>query len=274
MVRGRAQEVATRVRLLCYDLLLRGEEARLTERSLERLRQALEETRGRARAGLASDYDVLRLEVELANLEPKLLEARNARASARRRLGLELALEGPVRLRLAGSAVLASAEPGPALPAGDLVETALAHRSDVIQLRQAAELGRRQVRLEQVEYLPKLSLFATWDVQAQQDGRPDFFGSARTRATSRMAGLSVDLPLFTGLQRDARIDHRRAALRRCRSGRGWPADRRRSRCGTWRRRWPRPAAASKASASPWTRPGGGSRSPAPASARASAASWR
>ena len=213
MVRGRAQEVATRVRLLCYDLLLRGEEARLTERSLDRLRQALEETRGRARAGLASDYDVLRLEVELANLEPKLLEARNARASARRRLGLELALEGPVRLRLAGSAALASAEPGPALPAGDLVETALAHRSDVTQLRQAAELGRRQVRLEQVEYLPKLSLFATWDVQAQQDGRPDFFGSARTRATSRMAGLSVDLPLFTGLQRDARIDQRRAALR-------------------------------------------------------------
>ena len=213
MVRGRSQEVATRVRLLCYDLLLRGEEVRLTGRSLERLRQALEETRGRARAGLASDYDVLRLEVELANLEPKLLEARNARASARRRLGLELALEEPVRLRLAESATLTSSDPGPGLPAGDLVRTALAHRSDVLQLRLAAELGRRQVRLEQVEYLPKLSLFATWDVQAQQDGAPDFFGSSRTRATSKMAGLSVDLPLFIGLQRDARIDQKQAALR-------------------------------------------------------------
>ena len=213
MVRGQSQQVATRVRLLCYDLLLRGEEVRLTERSLERLRQALEETRGRARAGLASDYDVLRLEVELANLEPSLLLARNARDSARRRLGLELALDDPGRLRLSEGASLLAGESASVLPEGDLVQTALAHRSDVRQLEQTAELSRKQVRIEQVEYLPKLSLFATWDVQAQQDGRPDFFGSARTRATSKMAGLSVELPLFTGLQRDARIGQRRSALR-------------------------------------------------------------
>ena len=213
MVRGQSQQVATRVRLLCFDLLLRGEEVRLTERSLDRLRQALDETRARARAGLASDYDVLRLEVELANLEPELLKARNARDSARRRLGLELALDDPGRLRLSGSASLTTADSGRELPDGDLVQTALAHRSDVRQLEQSAELSRRQVRIEQAEYLPKLSLFATWDVQAQQDGRPDFFGSARNRATSKMAGLSVELPLFSGLQRDARIDQRQAALR-------------------------------------------------------------
>ena len=213
MVRGHSQQVATRVRLLCYELLLRGEEVRLTERSLERLRQALDETRGRARAGLASDYDVLRLEVELANLEPQLLLARNARESARRRLGLELALDDPGRVRLSESTTLSAAEAGPGLPAGDLVQTALAHRSDVRQLEQTSELGRRQVQLEQVEYLPKVSLFATWDVQAQQNGRLDFFGSEDNRATSKIAGVSVDLPLFSGLQRDARVDQRRAALR-------------------------------------------------------------
>ena len=213
VVRGHSQQVATRVRLLCYDLLLRGEEVRLTERSLDRLRQALDETRGRARAGLASDYDVLRLEVELANLEPSLLLARNARDSARRRLGLELALDDPGRLRLSAGASLLAGESAPVLPEGDLVQTALAHRSDVRQLEHTAELSRKQVRIEQVEYLPKLSLFATWDVQAQQDGRPDFFGSSRNRATSKMAGLSVELPLFTGLQRDARIGQRQSALR-------------------------------------------------------------
>ncbi len=213
MVRGHAQQVATRVRLLCYDLLLRGEEVRLIERSLDRLRQALEETRGRARAGLASDYDVLRLEVELANLEPRLLLARNARASGRRRLGLELAVDDPGRLRLSESGTLTTARPGLELPAGDLVQTALSRRSDVRQLEENAELRRRLLRREQAEYLPRVSLFATWDVQAQQDGRPDFFGSANNRATSKIAGLSVELPLFTGLQRDARIDREQAVLR-------------------------------------------------------------
>ena len=213
MVRGRSQQVATRVRLLCYELLLRGEEVQVTERSLERLRQALEEIRGRARAGLASDYDALRLEVELANLEPQLLLARNARDSARRRLGLELALDDPGRLRLSESAALTAAEPGPVLPEGDLLRTALAHRSDVRQSEQTAELSRRQVRLEQVEYLPTVSLFATFDLQAQQNGRLDFFGSGDNRATSKIAGVSVALPLFSGLQRDARVDQKRAALR-------------------------------------------------------------
>ena len=69
------------------------------------------------------------------------------------------------------------------------------------------------MQLEQVEYLPKVSLFATWDVQAQQNGGLDFFGSEDNRATSKIAGVSVDLPLFSGLQRDARVDQRRAALR-------------------------------------------------------------
>ncbi|MBT4610063.1 MAG: TolC family protein, partial [Gemmatimonadetes bacterium] len=41
LVRGRAQEVAVRVRLICYDLLLRAEEVRLTQRSIERVQQAL-----------------------------------------------------------------------------------------------------------------------------------------------------------------------------------------------------------------------------------------
>ncbi len=215
MVRGRAQQVVTRVRLLCYDLLLRAEEVRLTERSLERLRQALEETRGRARAGLASEYDVLRLEVELANLEPLLLRARNAVASVRRQLAVELAVDDPGRLWLSESGALteATAALGPPPPTTDLVEAAPAQRSDVRQLEHTAELRRVQVRREKAEYLPTVSFFATWDVQAQQNGRPDFFGTEETRATSKIAGVSVELPLFTGLQRDARIDQRQAVLR-------------------------------------------------------------
>ena len=215
MVRGRAQQVVTRVRLVCFDLLLRSEEVRLTERSLERLRQALEETRGRARAGLASEYDVLRLEVELANLEPLLLRARNAKASSRRQLAIELAVDDPGRLRLSESGVLTgdTAVLAPTPPAADLVETALTHRSDVRQLEHTVELRRIQVRREKAEYLPSISLFATWDVQAQQNGRPDFFGTEKTRATSKIAGVLVELPLFTGLQRDARIDRYQAVLR-------------------------------------------------------------
>ena len=67
-VRGQTQVVVTRVRLAYYQLLLSQEQERLTENSLHRVRKSLEETQALHRAGLASEYDVLRLQGELANL--------------------------------------------------------------------------------------------------------------------------------------------------------------------------------------------------------------
>src|SRR5690606_14813427 len=77
-VRGQVSAVATRVRISYYDVLLADEGARLNENAVRRIRQSLEETQAMHRAGLASDYDVLRLQVELANVEPNLRRARDA----------------------------------------------------------------------------------------------------------------------------------------------------------------------------------------------------
>ena len=68
-VRGSTQTVITRVRLVYYQLLLAQEQLRLVENSVRRVRESLVEMRALAGAGLSSEYDVLRLEVELANLE-------------------------------------------------------------------------------------------------------------------------------------------------------------------------------------------------------------
>ena len=70
------------------QLLLAQEQARLTENSVRRVRESLDETRALNRGGLADDYSVLRLEVELANLEPNLRRANNAVSQARRNLAV------------------------------------------------------------------------------------------------------------------------------------------------------------------------------------------
>lgn len=75
LLRARIESVVTRVRMLYYDLLLAQEQERLTDNSVQRVRESLAEARALNRAGLASDYDVLRLDVELSNLEPNLRRA-------------------------------------------------------------------------------------------------------------------------------------------------------------------------------------------------------
>lgn len=233
VLRGRMQAVVTSVRSSYYDLLLAQEQARLLENSVRRVQQSLEDTRAMNRAGLVSDYDVLRLEVELANLEPNLLRARNAVRQARRELGVALQVEDveglevegalatmdltdPAgnspenRMILAFSGVEAGMELNPA-DVEHLVQIAVEERSDVRQMELTETLRHTEMRLEQVDYLPRVSLVGNYGINASQNGAPEFFGAPR--AYSRTVGVQLSLPLFTGLQREARIDQRRAALR-------------------------------------------------------------
>lgn len=234
VVRGEVQEVVTRVRTAYYQLLLSQEQLRLVENSLRRVQATLDETRALFDAGLASEYDVLRLEVELANLLPDLRRAENAVVQGKRQLGVELELDAgdAEALQLAGSladmnlvepannsadnqAILALAEVGPESGVDRLVEQALSQRSDVRQLEATESLRQTELRLQQVEYLPRISLFGSYGINAQQNGDPRFFDDPR--AYTRLAGVRLTLPIFQGFQRDARIDQQRAVLNQARA---------------------------------------------------------
>jgi outer membrane protein len=245
VVRGEAQQVVTRTRLRYYDVLLAQEQVRLTGESVARVEQVLDETRKLYRAGLASEYDVLRLEVELANLEPNLRRAENAMASARRALAVEMGVEA-VPGELAGSlldlqlpsrpgdedtvaggsassqtsAGSTSSSPGLLLERGarpgsltprEAVELAARQRSDLRQLGLMRDLRETERRVEMSQYLPKVSLFGTWTVNAQGDDRPVFFGD--NRFSTRAVGIQVDIPLFSGLQRPARVSRMGSVVR-------------------------------------------------------------
>ena len=69
------------------------------------------------------------------------------------------------------------------------------------------------MRLEQMQYLPTVSFFGNYVLQAQQNGAPDFFGDPMSRASAQAVGISVSVPIFEGFRKDARVDQRRAAWR-------------------------------------------------------------
>ena len=234
-VRGRAAAVATRVRVAYYDVLLADEGARLNENTVERIRQSLEETQGMHRAGLASDYDVLRLQVELANVEPNLRRARDAAAAARRSLAIELGIAALDSVDVVGALAefdftqpVASSQPGLHLAtlrtgaaevddAQQAIEMALANRSDVRQAALTERLRRTEVRVERADYLPTVSLFANYSINAQNNGDPSWFGgSDEFRSYGRQVGIEVSLPLFSGFQRPARLQQKEAVLQQAR----------------------------------------------------------
>jgi len=232
IVRGRAAELTATVQLAFYDALLAREAFRLSENTVERVRQTLEETRKMNAAGLASDYDVLRLEVELANVEPNLLRARNALAAAERGLAVRMGLDGIDSLRVQGTLTalgseitqgldgttdpdaLAAALKADLPDVQEAVGAALEHRSDLRQLRLMEELRRTELAVERSGYLPRVSLFGTYNINAQQNGDPAFFGrDGSQRSYGRAVGVEVSVPLFSGLQRPAREAQTKAVIR-------------------------------------------------------------
>jgi outer membrane protein len=233
VVRGRTQAVVTRVRVAYYDALLAEEGVRLTSNTVSRIRQTLDEMRKMERAGLASSYDVLRLEVELANVEPALRRARNAAGAARRSLAVEVGLPSLDSLVLDGSPMavdfdslppLIAAADGSGTDVEDLIAAALRRRTEVRQLELTEQLRRAELRAEQSEYLPQVSLFGTYSINAQQSGNPQFFGSEAQRAYGRQIGVQVSMPLFSGMQRPARVAQRQLAVRQVRTQRDLAED--------------------------------------------------
>ena len=232
VLRASSQVVATRVRLAFYDLLLAQEQARLTGNSVERVRESLSEAEALARAGLASEYEVLRLRVEVANLEPVLRQALNAVEQNRRVLAVELDLDPAAPLVVEGSlATLDLDDPALNTPANEAivqfvgagvperlsdeeVEAWVASRSEVRQLEITETLRLAELRAEQANWFPEISLFGTYQVAAQQNGDPVFFGRDETeRFTARSVGINLSWTLFNGFGREARISQRRSQLR-------------------------------------------------------------
>jgi outer membrane protein len=230
-VRGQAQRVASQVRRSYYQALLAREEVRLTDESIVRTEQSLRETQGMYRAGLASSYDVLRLEVRLANLRPNLKRAGNVAAAVERDLSVQLGFDEVTPVRVAGQlrdidlaaldaneganreiVRLVGIRDALGTPVESLYQLARRMRSDLRQAQLNVELENARLKYEQTSRYPRLNAFFNAGLISQEDGSLDPFGENKNqRTTSAVLGVSLEVPIFQGFQRSARIEQRRIA---------------------------------------------------------------
>lgn len=233
VLRGAAQQVATNVRIVYLNVLLAEERLRVTDNSVSRVIQTLDESRALNRVGLLGDYDVLRLEVELANIQPELRRSTDALATARRELGIQMGLRDLTEVAAEG--VLSSVsplDPGANSEANlsllnfsgidrdavadpeALVVRAAASRSDVRQLALRKELEEVRVRVDRTDLFPTINAFFNYTLTAQENGSLDFFGEGpMQRSTATAVGLRITVPVFSGGRRWNRIAQRQISVR-------------------------------------------------------------
>ena len=174
--------------------------------------------------GSLSRYDLLRNEVEYMNSIPALREAENGLDYAESSLRLLLNLPSGTQIEIHGfdlqheiltrfSSEAEQAQGHGELTASwlpDLLEQALEQRPEMRITDYSVEGYKRGLRSYQAELLPTVAAF--YNLERAKPG--DTFGMSSDWHNSWNAGISVSLPLFTGLGRYARIRSARQDLRK------------------------------------------------------------
>jgi outer membrane protein TolC len=201
-------QVALDARVAYYQALLDQALLEVQERALEAARSRLDQVESFRRAGTASEFDLLTAQVEVDNIRPLVIEARNRLALDRDRLKRVIGLSLDERVELTDS--LREPEGEPPTMAGAM-ETAQDSRSDLRGQRIRVRLQEENLAVEDRSGFPTLSLTASFLRRASSS---DVLPPERDFSQSASAGLSLSVPIFDGRERAGRIQQARAALER------------------------------------------------------------
>ncbi|MBC7923071.1 MAG: TolC family protein [Ferruginibacter sp.] len=192
--------VVTEVRKAYLDVLITQEQLRLQEQRIARNEQALKDARSLLAQGRASRVDTLRAFVTVENLRPTQIQLTNrigiTQTVLKRTMGLDEREFIELRDSLRYDEVLI-------VSAGaDTFSEAVQARPEVRRLEWAEKVNREQVKLQTAERQPKLSAIGLVQSQSQAN---NFRLDDYKWPVSSYLGLQVNIPIFTGLRTNARI---------------------------------------------------------------------
>jgi len=204
-IRGAAEKIQRETIRAYYAAMLSVHLLEVNQKALETAERQLADAQARRRQGMASNYDELRAQVEVANFRAQVLQARNDKDVAY-----------TVLYRLMGASPESAAELVDEVPLVmedvafvDAARTALERRADLAEAEYAVRMQRESVAVARSRYLPEVSGYLSQDWANPDPLAPgqDDWGS------EWQAGVQLALPLFDGLARRGTLIQERAKLR-------------------------------------------------------------
>jgi len=213
-VQSTRTDLVRQVKEAYYGILLARELIDVSEESISVAEAHLKVAQARYDVGLASSYDVLRGEVQVANLRPALINMQNALDTSREALGLLLGLDANQTVDAKGELAL---EPfGTALE--DCLTKALANRPELTMLRRNEEIAERSIAIARAGLYPKLYLAGGYTHQLNDYSLGVSFSPAEW-SDIWQGTLSLSWDLFDSWAASSRIKQAQVAKDQARSNR-------------------------------------------------------
>lgn len=154
--------------------------------------------------GLASKFDLLRSEVQVANLKPQLIRAQNNLEVAKLSLKNVLGMDQSKPIEAEGELMYEPVEPD----LEECLETALEKRPELRQFRLQKKMAGESVNMAMASGLPSVSISGQYNYWADQ-----FNFKSDTWQNFYSLNLLVNIPIFNGLATHAKVAQAKTALK-------------------------------------------------------------
>jgi outer membrane protein len=188
-----------------YGLLLAREGVTVAQEAVNTAQEFLSVVKERYKTGEASSFEVLRAEVEVSNLEPALIGARNAEALSELALKKAMGVKQDAEIEFTGSLETPGFNP----TLSEAIDRAVGTRPEIRMAELQRRMAEASVGVAKSGRLPTLSVDINYDVST------DNLTLDSDQLEDTYAGyLVLSLPLFDGLRTKAQISRAAADVRR------------------------------------------------------------
>jgi len=193
-----------------YLCLLTKELISVQEEAMEQAQANLDNVIKKYNVGMASGFDKMRAEVEVANLQPELIAARNNYQSALTQLRMILGLKKDADIAVVGKFEFQEDEFA-RLPLDEIQKIALKNRPVIRALSEQKYIMKKGITLARSSFLPKLFFQTDYSYMAM---RNDYKFSQDDFSKGFTSAISLQIPLFHGFRssaqyQKARLDYKK-----------------------------------------------------------------
>lgn len=160
--------------------------------------------------GTVAEYDLIRADVQVKNIEPSMLQAENALALALWQLKALLGMNLEIPISCTGSLTNYEQEMYADYMSTD---TSLVNNSDLKQIGIQTRQLSKTLQMQKFEYLPTLSFSGLYQFTSMNN---DFKFNTYKWNPYSMVGVSLSIPIFSGGQRKYKVAQTRVSLEQIR----------------------------------------------------------
>jgi outer membrane protein TolC len=203
-IRQSMQETVFNVKKAFYGYLLAKKFVEVSEEAVSLADKHWKNVKSLYDVGMASKFDLLRSEVQMANLKPQLIRAKNGLSTAE--LGLKTLLGMDLKQLIEVKGELSYKEFEANVDAG--VAQALANRPEMNQLKFQQQMAAEMLKMARGAYLPTLAIGGAYNYWGNE-----FKFTKDSWESYYSVNLVLNIPLFNGFVNSAKVGESKAMLR-------------------------------------------------------------